>query len=160
MFGRPGTAYVYLVYCIHDCLNVVTEPEGRAAALLVRAVEPLEGQAAMRAARLRHAGRRRTVADQPAVLADLRRRLAAEPDSRLASGPGLVAAAFSIDRRDSGTDLLAPSSTLRLELPEAALDDARIRTSARIGVGYAAEPWRSVPWRLYDASSPAVSGRR
>lgn len=160
MFGPPGTAYVYLVYGIHDCLNVVTEPEGKPAALLVRAVEPLEGQAAMRAARLRHARRRRRVADHPEVVADIRRRLATEPDARLASGPGLVAAAFSIDRRDNAVDLLAGSSKLRLGLPDEPIGDDRLRASARIGVGYAPEPWRSVPWRLYDAASSAVSRRR
>ena len=160
MFGPPGVAYVYLVYGVHDCLNVVTEPTGRPAALLVRAVEPLAGQDAMRVARLAHAARRRAVAGQPEILADVERRLAAEPDHRLARGPGLVAAAFSIDRRDGGTDLLDPRSSLRLELPDEPLAEDRIGRTSRIGVGYAIEPWRSLPWRLFDTTSPAVSGRR
>ncbi|HET9681089.1 MAG TPA: DNA-3-methyladenine glycosylase, partial [Candidatus Limnocylindrales bacterium] len=160
MFGPPGVAYVYLVYGIHHCLNVVTEPAGWPAALLVRALEPLEGQSAMRVARLAHAGRRRNVAQQPGVLADLRRRLDAQPDARLASGPGLVTAAFSIDRAASGADLLDPTAGLHLELPDVPLGDERVGTSARIGVDYAAEPWQSLPWRLFDAASPSVSGRR
>ena len=160
MFGPPGRAYVYLVYGMHDCLNVVTEPAGRPAALLVRAVEPLDGLAAMRRARLAHATRRRAVARSPEVLRDLSRRLAAEPEARLARGPGLVAAAFSIDRHDTGLDLLDPRSPLRLELPAEPLAAAPLATSARIGVGYAAEPWRSLPWRLFDRTSPSVSGRR
>ena len=60
MYGPPGTAYVYLVYGMHHCLNVVTEPAGRPAALLVRAVEPIDGVDAMRAAReALSSGRRR-----------------------------------------------------------------------------------------------------
>ncbi len=159
MFGPPGRAYVYLVYGMHDCLNVVTEPEGRPAALLVRAVEPVDGLAAMRTARVEHAARRRAVAGHPEVVADVRRRLDALPDARLASGPGLVAAAFSIGRGDSGADLLDPRAALRLELPAKRLLAERLATSARIGVGYAPEPWRSVRWRFYDAMSPSVSGR-
>src|SRR3954447_25197613 len=60
MYGPPGRAYVYLVYGMHDCLNIVTEPVGRPAALLVRAVEPLVGAGIMRLARDdRTASRRR-----------------------------------------------------------------------------------------------------
>jgi DNA-3-methyladenine glycosylase len=160
MFGPPGRAYVYLVYGMHDCLNVVTEPEGRPAAVLVRAVEPLAGARAMRAARLVHALRRRAVAEHPDARADLERRIEALPEARLASGPGLVTAAFSIGRSETGIDLLDRSSALRLVLPGEPLPTARIGSSARVGVGYAAEPWRSVAWRSYDRTSASVSGRR
>ena len=147
MFGPPGVAYVYLVYGMHDCLNVVTGPDGDAAAVLIRAAEPVAGLEAMRAARASHRARRSRHAPSPDIA-----------PSRLASGPGVLCAALSIDRGLTGTDLLDPASPLRLELPPDPLPEARIGRSARIGITYAAEPWRSAPWRLFDRTSASVSG--
>ncbi len=144
MFGPPGIAYVYLVYGMHHCLNVVTEPAGRPAALLVRAVEPLEGLDAMRAAR-----RVSTRRNPPRTI----------PDARLAAGPGLVGSAFSIDRSLDGIDLCDPASMLRLEAPPAGESPPEIAARPRVRIGYAGEPWVSRPWRLLDASSPSVSVR-
>jgi DNA-3-methyladenine glycosylase len=155
MYGPPGIAYVYLVYGMYDCLNVVTEPEGRPAAVLIRAVEPLEGEAAMRRARIARARRRGP--PSPGGAGRRQRdidRLTAVPADRLAAGPGLVAAAFEITRTDTGTDLLAPGSGLRLERGTPPND---ISTGPRVGIDYAAEPWRSLPWRFTDAASRAVS---
>jgi len=154
MYGPPGIAYVYLVYGMYDCLNVVTEPDGRPAAVLIRAVEPVEGEAAMRRARIARARRR----GPPPPVGDEGRHRAIDrltmiaPD-RLASGPGLVAAAFEITRADTGADLLAPGAGLRLEEGTPPSD---ITASPRVGIDYAAEPWRSVPWRFTDAASRAV----
>jgi DNA-3-methyladenine glycosylase len=152
MFGPPGIAYVYLVYGMYECLNVVTEPEGRPAAVLIRAVEPVAGAQAMRAARLAHALRRaRTDGARLRETA----RLQALPPDRLAAGPGLVAAAFDIIRADTGLDLLDPASPLRIEPgapPEA------IVTAPRVGIDYAAEPWRSRPWRFVEARVTPPTG--
>jgi len=158
MWGRPGTAYVYLVYGMYDCLNVVTEPEGRPAALLVRAVEPITGIEAMRMGRMNAVrGRRRAT---PEALEAERDRVERLPAARIARGPGLVAAAFSIDRSHTGLDLLDPSSPLRLEPAVAGDRPPQPVWTARIGVDYAGPPWTDRPWRLVDASSPAVSGPR
>ena len=156
MFGPPGIAYVYLVYGMHDCLNVVTEPDGRPAALLVRAVEPEEGIDAMRRARIeREFGRRRN------RLADVQRRvearLAGERVERLASGPGLVAAAFGLDRTHTGLDLLDPRSAVRLEAADGDRPAMEIRVGPRVGVAYAGEPWAAQPWRFAIAGSAALS---
>jgi DNA-3-methyladenine glycosylase len=145
MYGRPGIAYVYLVYGMYDCLNVVTEPEGRPAAVLIRAAEPVEGAAAMRQARIARA-RRRGPPDG---------RLERLAEARLASGPGVLTAAFDITRRDTGVDLLDGASALRLE---AGPQPREIAVTPRVGIAYAAEPWRSRPWRFLDPASPAVSG--
>ena len=160
MHGRPGIAYVYLVYGMYDCLNIVTEAEGRPAALLVRAVEPLEGIDAMRAARLeRWKDRRKTPVSASAVRAEADR-LAALAPSRLASGPGLVAAAFGIDRSMTGLDLLDPRSPLRLEAAPANEARPPIATTPRLGIGFAGPPWTEVPWRFIVAGHPSVSGPR
>ena len=158
MYGPPGIAYVYLVYGMHECLNVVTEVEGRPAAVLIRAVEPLDGVALMRQARIARTRRRGPPQPERDAASDRRaERLAELPPSRLGSGPGLLAAAFDITRADTGRDLLDPGSTLRLE-PGA--PPARVVATPRVGIGYAAEPWRGKPWRLIDPTSPAISGPR
>jgi DNA-3-methyladenine glycosylase len=143
MFGPPGIAYVYLVYGMYHCLNVVTEPAPRPAAVLVRAVEPLAGTAAMRAARER-----------------FRNRVVRAADARLAAGPGLVAAAFDIDRTSTGVDLCDPASPLRLEVPPAGEPAPEVVATPRVGIAYAGEPWVSKPWRLSVRDNPAVSRAR
>ena len=107
MAGPPGIAYVYLVYGMYDCLNVVTEPSGRPSAVLIRAVEPLLGVERMRADRLAWDRRRRAGRTEAGALA-ARRRLDRIADHRLASGPGLVGAAFGIDTAWTGVDLCDP----------------------------------------------------
>lgn len=154
MYGPAGIAYVYLVYGMHDCLNVVTEPSGRPAAVLIRALEPLEGLSGMRAGREDHVRRSR----RSAILTTRDRdRLAAVPDERLASGPGLAAAAMGIERHDTGTDLLDPGSHLRIEA--GSRRGRPVTATPRLGIGYAGEPWVSRPWRLILADSPSISGR-
>jgi DNA-3-methyladenine glycosylase len=153
-------AYVYLVYGMYECLNVTTEPDGSAAAVLIRAVEPTDGLPAIRAARrdwaLRRAG---LAADDPGAEA-VAARFATMPVERLARGPGLVAVAFGIHRTDTGLDLLDARSPIRLERRSADEPAPAVVATPRVGIGYAPEPWKSLPWRFVDARSPAVSGRR
>ncbi len=177
MFGRPGVAYVYLVYGMYHCLNVVTEAPGRPAAILIRAVEPIEGVAAMRAERSAWLERRRarraapagpapeTTTDPAASIAPGMAPAAAAtiaaaeiPVERLASGPGLVTLAFGIDRSHTGVDLCDPDSPLRLEIAPPNEPTPAIVPTPRIGIDYAGSPWRDQPWRFIVAGSPAVSG--
>jgi DNA-3-methyladenine glycosylase len=165
MFGSAGIAYVYLVYGMYDCLNVVTGPPDAAGAVLIRAVEPLAGIERMREDRLAVAGRRRSVRDAAAV-AVVRDRLARVPAHRLASGPGLVAAAFGLDRSWTGTDLCDPTGALRLESASDAGEAGeigtsgrvRIRATPRIGVDYAGPAWAARPLRFSLAGHRSVSG--
>ncbi len=138
MFGPPGHAYVYLVYGLHHCLNVVTETDGEAGAVLLRALEPTNGLEAIRT----------------------RRGRPNEPDERLAAGPARLCQALAVDRRLDGADLtqagplwLARSSQ-DLDRPRRA---ARIISGPRVGVGYAGDGWAERAWRFGLARSPALS---
>lgn len=106
-FGTPGTAYVYRLYYTSWLLNVVTEPEGMAGAVLIRAVEPLVGEAVM-----------------------AERRPAAKRRADLTSGPGKLCAAFGLDGRFHGADLTRPPLYFATDGAPA----PPVATSARIGL--------------------------
>ena len=129
MFGPPGYAYVYMIYGFYFCLNVVTEPLGYPAAVLIRGVEPLEN-------------------------VDLMRQLRNNPEreTNIASGPGKLCMAMSIDKQLNGADLLG--TTIWIE--DRKLDPGPILTSPRVGVDYAGE-YRDKPWRFYVDGNPHVS---
>jgi len=158
MFGPSGRAYVYGVYGMHTCLNVVCGPADHASAVLVRAVEPLVGVVTMREARqARGLATRRSERAAPVRSAA---RIAQMPVAQLASGPGNVGAAFSIEREDDGRDLLDPVSSLRLEARPPAEPRLEAASGPRIGVGFAGLEWASALWRFWLPGSPALSGRR
>jgi DNA-3-methyladenine glycosylase len=161
MAGPPGIAYVYLVYGMYDCVNVVVEPAGRPSAILIRAVEPLLGIGRMRADRLIVERRRRAARTEAGTTA-ARARLDATPDHRLASGPGLVGAAFGVDTTWTGVDLCDPGSPLRIERdpgdPRDAVSPEDVMVTARVGVAYAGDDWAARPWRFAIAGHRSLSG--
>jgi DNA-3-methyladenine glycosylase len=115
LFGPPGYAYVYLSYGIHSLLNAVAEPEGEAAAVLIRALEPTAGLEAMRARR----GER--------------------PDGELCSGPGKLTEALGIGLERNGADL--SQDPFLLLAPEG--PPPEVVTGPRIGITKAVDlPWR------------------
>ena len=157
--GRPAIAYVYLVYGMHDCLNVVTEPVGGPAALLIRAVEPLEGVdrharsiGSLRAGR----GRRGWTAERAARAATGWR----APGRRLAGGPGLVAAAFGIDTRWTGMDLCDPARRCASSRDPRGGAPGRRPCPPRIGIAYAGAPWTARPWRFASLAIGRYDPRR
>lgn len=131
MFGVPGHLYVYLVYGLHHCLNVVAGPGPKPEAVLIRALALDEGTELARTRR------------GPTV-----------PDVRLASGPGNVGQALGVDRTLNGTDLLA--GPVRIE--PSAQTPPRVDRGPRVGVDYAG-PWAARPLRFWIADDPHVSRR-
>jgi DNA-3-methyladenine glycosylase len=116
LFGAPGRAYVYLSYGIHSLLNFVAEPDGQAAAVLIRAIEPTNG------------------------LAVMRERRGVRTDLELCSGPGKLTEALGVGLDANGTELTADPFLL---LPRRSGWDGRIVTGPRIGITKAVErPWR------------------
>jgi DNA-3-methyladenine glycosylase len=158
MFGLPGRAYVYFVYGMYHCLNVVSEPDGTPGAILIRAVEPLDGVERMRRARLEwldaHGARGRSGA--PGASRAARRRVVELPAHRLAAGPGLVCAALSVGLENDGADLFDGLSPLRL-VAAPAEERLDVRQGPRVGMGSVPEPWHSRPWRFWVAGNRAVS---
>jgi DNA-3-methyladenine glycosylase len=138
MFGPPGHAYVYQVYGLHFCLNVVTETDGAAGAILVRALEPVAGIERMRARRGRPAG----------------------PDVRLAAGPAGVCEVLEVDRSLDAIDLTAEGPLYVAHPGEDGLARARARSvvaGTRVGVAYAGPDWAARPWRFGLRGHPALS---
>jgi DNA-3-methyladenine glycosylase len=141
LYGPPGFAYVYLNYGIHALVNAVTESSGSAAAVLIRALEPLDGIPTMRRRRARPMKGRR---GRPAVAIE---------DHDLCRGPGNLTMAMGITLRENELDLCG--SRLFVEDP-GARDTARIVWGPRIGISVATER----PWRACLEGHPAVSGRQ
>jgi DNA-3-methyladenine glycosylase len=128
LYGPPGLAYVYFSYGIHALLNAVCEPEGEGAAVLIRALEPFDGIAQMRARRGAHMR-----------LEDL------------CSGPGKLTQALGIGLELNATSLL--DGPIRFEAPVAARPAVEISVGPRIGITKAVE----LPWRFCAVGSRHVS---
>lgn len=126
MFGAPGHLYVYLIYGLHHCLNVVAGPGGKPEAVLIRAMEIDEGVPLAR-----------------------RRRGDRVVDHRLASGPGNVGQALGVDRALNGSDLVR--GPVRVE-PRGGRPPS-IQRGPRVGVGYAGA-WADRPLRYWIADDP------
>ncbi len=157
MYGAPGLAYVYRVYGMHTCLNVVAGPAGSPAAILLRAALPLAGAPAMREARVARAIATRAADRRDPVAAAAR--LARVPGDRLARGPGNLAAAFAVVLGEDGSDLLDPGASLRLEPCPEAERPRTVTAAPRVGVAYAGGGWSDLPWRFVVAPAPSALAR-
>jgi DNA-3-methyladenine glycosylase len=129
MFGAPGHLYVYLIYGVHHCANIVCGPGTKPEAVLLRAAAITQGEQLAR------------------------RRRGGAPATRLASGPGNLGAAFGIDRGLNGADLIRGPVGVALGAPT-----RRVARTPRIGVAYAGE-WGSRRLRYLIPDDPHRSGR-
>jgi DNA-3-methyladenine glycosylase len=129
IFGPPGHAYVYFIYGMYDCLNIVCEPEGIAGCVLIRALEPVSGLDQMRT-----------------------RRPVARRDEDLANGPGKLTRAMGIKIAHNGVDVT--KGPITIHAPERA-ERFEIATSPRIGITKSAD----LPLRFFIRDNPWVSRR-
>jgi DNA-3-methyladenine glycosylase len=131
MFGPPGHAYIYLVYGLNYCFNIVTEKENYPAAVLIRAIEPTEGIDWMR-----------------------RHRHAPKDERSISNGPGKLCQALKIDKTLNNFDLT--DRALWLEDRGLKIKPSEIVSAKRIGVDYAGK-YKNKPWRFYLRGNPFVS---
>ncbi len=138
MFGEVGHAYVYLVYGMHECLNVVAYSGAAAGAVLIRAIAPVLGVDGIR----------------------VRRGRPTDPTDRLCAGPAMLCQGLAVDRSFDGWDLTAGQG-LWLAAPDASLglrvrSETHVASGRRIGVDYAGD-WAAKPWRFWLVGHPSVS---
>ncbi len=131
MFHKGGISYVYLIYGIHHLFNVVTGKQDEPHAVLIRAIQPLQGLEIM-----------------------LHRRNMTKPIRRLTGGPGVLSKALGIDKQANQLDLT--QSLLCIEDQGALLQHSEIIASPRVGVDYAGEDAK-FPWRFRVKDSPWTS---
>jgi DNA-3-methyladenine glycosylase len=142
MFWEGGHLYVYFTYGMHFCANIVTEPEGKGMAVLLRAVEPVDGVEVMIRNRFRVGGKANSASEGERLLLDLCR------------GPARLCQAFGITRNENGTDLCGPMIWIASgDKPPGRRGIAR---SARVGI------WagREHRWRFFLSGNPFVSAWR
>lgn len=132
MYGKAGHAYVYFTYGMHWMLNIITEQEGFPSAVLIRALQPLEGIEIMQEFR----------GDKMLY--------------QLCNGPAKLTHALAIKGAENTLDLCERGAALYLE-PGSPVPRRQIGCSSRIGVSYACEPWRSKPWRFFIKGNPCIS---
>lgn len=138
MFGDPGFSYVYLIYGIYNCFNIVVAKEGDPQAVLIRALEPLEGLETMAINRYNKGYKE----------------LSQKQIYGLTNGPGKLCMAMNIDRSWNGEDL--SQDTLYLEAGKE--EEQKIVRAKRIGIDYAQEA-KDYLWRFYLRDNPFVSAK-
>jgi DNA-3-methyladenine glycosylase len=137
MYGPPGFAYVYIIYGMYNCMNVVVKEIGIPQAILIRALEPVKGLDKM--SRYRYSKNYEELSRREII--------------GLTSGPGKLCKAFSIDRAQNGLDLCGDIIYILKDEKEEIFD---MVSTTRINIDYAEEA-KDYPWRFYIKNNPYVS---
>jgi len=144
MFDHPGLAYIYLVYGMYSCFNIVTEKKEFPAAILIRAVEPVSGlkQISKNRKIICHAEPSRSITNHLSV--------------NLTNGPGKFCQAFKIDKNLNGVNLITSKQLYLAENSKVKLVSSQIKKAKRIGIDYAGSS-KNLLWRFYLKNNDFVS---
>jgi DNA-3-methyladenine glycosylase len=135
LYEPPGHAYVYFTYGMHWMLNFITETEGFPAAVLIRAIQPLEG------------------------LEIIAARRKGKPQPIWTDGPGKICQALGIDGRLNGADLCAAEAELFVEEGDPVSEEC-VTIGPRVGLNSVPEPWKSIPWRFKFTAENAKNAEK
>jgi DNA-3-methyladenine glycosylase len=138
MFDQPGLAYIYLIYGMYYCFNIVTEKKDFPAAILIRAVEPIEGL------KIIHKNRKTPLAQF------------SKPKPQLTNGPGKFCQAFMIDKNLNGENLISSPKIYLAQNYQETIKSAQIKKAKRIGIDYAGS-YKNKLWRYYLKNNPFIS---
>jgi DNA-3-methyladenine glycosylase len=135
MFGPPGYAYIYLIYGMYNCLNIVTEKNNFPAAILIRSLEPIEGIKLMMSNRhLKHS----------------------QLVNKITNGPGKLCQALRINNKLNGLNLITSQELFIAKNPQLKIKPKDIISTKRIGIDYA-KHYKNKPWRYYLKKNRFVS---
>lgn len=137
MYGSPGFSYVYIIYGMYNCMNVVVEEPGKPQAILIRALEPAKSFETMSGFRYNK----------------LYEELSKKEKIGLTSGPGKLCKALNIDRTQNGMDLCGDKLYI---LEEENISSFDMVSTTRINIDYAEEA-KDYPWRFYIKDNPYIS---
>ena len=138
MFDQAGLAYIYLIYGMYYCFNITTEKKEFPAAILIRAVEPIQGIKQI------YKNCKKPLAQYPKL------------NTQLTNGPGKFCRAFKIDKKLNGENLIASQKIYLAKNPKEKIKPTQIKKAKRIGIDYAGQ-YKDKLWRFYLKNNLFVS---
>ncbi|MDD5341379.1 MAG: DNA-3-methyladenine glycosylase [Patescibacteria group bacterium] len=141
MFGHPGVAYIYMIYGMYYCLNIITEEKNFPAAILIRALEPLDCHP-------EHSRRVAICKNYGSAMLTMTR--------GATNGPGKLCRALKIDKKLNGENLITSKKLYLAQNPKIKIKNSQITSAERIGIDYAGK-YKHKPWRFYIKDNKYIS---